>query len=157
MSQPDGRLIDAVRNLDKESLSLQGPHENPGRSFIGYAPSGGFATAPDLARFAYALYDGTLLSRPYTDLLFGAKTPGPVPRAYAAYTLPTQIIKGPQWVYGRGGSTGGVGANWNIYPDTGWVGVLLSNRDDTRFLDVLVREANAIAGEPIPTAGSGGG
>lgn len=157
MLQPDGRLIDAVRNLDKESLSLQGPHENPARSYIGYGPSGGFATAPDLVRFAQALYDGTLLSRPYTDVLFGAKLPGPVPSSYATYTMPIQIIRGPQWVFGRGGSTGGVGANWNIYPDTGWVGVLLTNRDDGPFLDILEREANAITGQPIPKPGTGGG
>lgn len=36
---------------------------------------GGFATAPDLVRFAHALSDGTVLDRPYADLLTGAKIP----------------------------------------------------------------------------------
>ena len=53
--------MDAVRNLGKDSLSQQGPGENPGCSFIGYASGNGFATAPDLVRFAHALRDGTLL------------------------------------------------------------------------------------------------
>lgn len=157
MSQPGGGRIDGVRNLDAESLSEQGPRENPGRSFIGYGPSGGFATAPDLVRFANALHDGTLLSRPFTDILFGAKRPGFGSTSYEAYTLPIQVVKGPQWLYGRGGSTGGVGANWNIYPDTGWVGVVLTNRDDTPFVDILNREINAVTGEPIPEGGAGGG
>jgi len=60
MRQPDGSRVDAVRNLDKDSLSQQGPGENPGGSFIGYAAANGFATAPDLVRFAHALSYGTV-------------------------------------------------------------------------------------------------
>ena len=157
MSQPDGSRVDAARNLDADSLSLQGPHENPARSFIGYAAGGGFASAMDLVRFAHALFDGTLLSRPLTDVLFAAGSPGPEPSAYAGYAGPLQIIRGPQWLYGRGGATGGVAANWNIYPDTGWVGVVLSNRDDTPFVEILQQETHAVSGEPIREAGAGGG
>lgn len=157
MSQPDGSRVDAARNLGTDSLSPQGPHENPARSFVGYAGSGGFASALDLVRFAQALYDGRLLSRPLTHVLFSAIAPGPEPSAYTAYAGPIQIIKGPQWLYGRGGSTGGVGANWNVYPDTGWVGVVLTNRDDVPFVDILQKETHAISGEPIRQGGGGGG
>src|SRR6266487_5839528 len=50
-----------VRNLDKGSVDPNTPGRNPGRGFIGYASGDGFATAPDLVRFAEALRDGTVL------------------------------------------------------------------------------------------------
>ncbi|CAL9492421.1 hypothetical protein SUDANB145_03249 [Streptomyces sp. enrichment culture] len=62
-----------------------------------------------------------------------------------AYTMPVKIING-QWVVGRGGATGGSAANWNVYPDTGWVGVVLSNCDDVPMRDILDRETQAVTG-----------
>jgi CubicO group peptidase (beta-lactamase class C family) len=156
MRQPDGSRIDAVRNLDKDSMSQQGPGENPGRSFIGKV----FATAPDLARFAEALSDGTVLVRPYADLYTGAKLPGPAEAArpsFRAYSGPLHLINGRQWQFGRGGSTGGVSANWNVYPDTGWVGVVLSNYDEIPLQEILGRQDQAITGQPVDPGEGGGG
>jgi CubicO group peptidase (beta-lactamase class C family) len=152
MRQPDGSRIDAVRNLDKDSLSQQGPGENPGRSFIGDV----FVTAPDLVRFAEALRDGTLLDRPYADLYTGAKLPGREPTSFRAYSGPIHLIDGRQWEFGRGGGSGGVSANWNVYPDTGWVGVVLSNYDDIP-MEVIDLQTQAITGQPVNPPGSGGG
>jgi len=154
MLQADGSLVDAVRNLDKGSLDPNIEGRNPGRSFIGYASGDGFATAPDLVRFAEALRDGTVLDRPYADLFAGAKLPGPDPTSYGAYTMPVSIING-QWVIGRGGGGGGIGANWNIYRDTGWVGVILSNCDGVPLLDICLREAEAVTGAPVNPPGGG--
>jgi CubicO group peptidase (beta-lactamase class C family) len=154
MVQADGSRVDAVRNLDKGSVSPPIQGRNPGRSFIGYASGDGFATAPDLARFAEALSDGTLLDRPYADLFAGAKLPGPAPTSFAAYTMPVAIIGG-QWVIGRGGGAGGIGANWDIYPDTGWVGVVLSNYDDIPLLEILQQEVQAVTGQPVDPGGGG--
>lgn len=155
MLQADGSRVDAVRNLDKDSLSQQGSGENPGRSFIGYASGNGFATAPDLVRFAEALRDGTVLDRPFAELFAGAKLPGPEPTSFEAYTMPVAIING-QWVIGRGGGTGGSGANWDIYPDTGWVGVVLSNYDDIPLQEICLRELEAVTGQPVDPPGGGG-
>ncbi|WP_420119647.1 serine hydrolase domain-containing protein [Micromonospora sp.] len=155
LRQADGSLIDAVRNLDRGSLDPNIPGRNPGRAFIGYASGDGFATAPDLVRFAEALRDGTVLDRPYTDLFAGAKLPGPVPTAYEGYTMPVSIVNG-QWVIGRGGGAGGIGANWSIYPDTGWVGVILANTDGVPMLDICLREAEAVTGAPVGPPGGGG-
>jgi hypothetical protein len=156
MRQPDGSRIDAVRNLDKDSMSQQGPGENPGRSFIGKV----FATAPDLARFAEALSDGTVLDPPYADLYTGAKLPGPAEAArpsFRAYSGPLHLINGRQWQFGRGGSTGGVSANWNVYPDTGWVGIVLSNYDEIPLQEILGRQDQAITGQPVDPGEGGGG
>jgi CubicO group peptidase (beta-lactamase class C family) len=159
MLLPDGSEVDGVRNLDKDSMSLQGPGENPGRAFVGKA----FATAPDLLRFAEGLYDGTVLDRPFADLFAGAKMPhwrakdgGPPPAypSFDAYSMPVAIING-QWVIGRGGASGGVGANWNIYPDTGWVGVVLCNDDHTPLYEIVLKEVEVITGAPVDPGGGG--
>jgi CubicO group peptidase (beta-lactamase class C family) len=156
MLQADGSRVDAVRNLDKGSLNPAIPGKNPGRAFIGYAADDGFATAPDLVRwFAHALRDGTVLDRPFADLLTGAKIPkgaggdgGPAPAhlSFIGYTMPVKIIDG-QWLTGRGGGTGGSTTNWNIYPDTGWVGVVLSNYDDVPIQEICQQELQAITGQ----------
>jgi CubicO group peptidase (beta-lactamase class C family) len=159
MRQADGSRVDAVRNLDKGSLGPQAPNRNPGRSFVGYSSGEGFATAPDLVRFAEALSDGTLLDRPYADLFAGAKLPSPAgPTSFHAYSGPVHIINGRQWTFSRGGGAGGVSVNWNVYPDTGWVGVVLSNYDDLQELgEILAQEQQAITGQPVDPPGSGGG
>jgi CubicO group peptidase (beta-lactamase class C family) len=151
MRQPDGSRVDAIHNLDKDSLSQQGPGENPGRSFVGNV----FATAPDLVRFAEALRDGTLLNRPYADLYTGANRPGRTPTSFLAHSGVLHIIDRRQWVSGRGGGSGGVSANWNVYLDTDWVGVVLSNYDDLpEFTEILGQEQRAITGQPVdPPAG----
>jgi CubicO group peptidase (beta-lactamase class C family) len=101
--QADGSRVDGVRNLDKSSPNPQQPGLNPGRSFIGYAGDGGFATAPDLVGFAQALRNGTVLDRPFAELFTGAKVPqgmgqdgGPAPAhtSFMAYGIPTKIING---------------------------------------------------------------
>jgi CubicO group peptidase (beta-lactamase class C family) len=157
MRQADGSRVDAVRNLDKGSLGPQAPDRNPGRSFIGHASGEGFATAPDLVRFAEALADGTLLDRPYADLFAGAKLPSPGgPTSFHAYSGPVHIINGRQWTFSRGGGGGGISANWNVYPDTGWVGVVFSNYDDLQeFGDILQKEQEAITGQPVDPPGGG--
>jgi CubicO group peptidase (beta-lactamase class C family) len=154
MLQADGSLVDAVRNLDKSSLDPNTAGRNPGRAFIGHASGDGFATAPDLLRFAEALRDGTVLDRPYAELLAGAKLPGPEPTSFDGYTMPVSIVNG-QWVFSRGGGAPGIGADWSIYPETGWVGVVLSNDDNVPLLDILLKEAEAITGAPVNPPGGG--
>ncbi|WP_231921313.1 serine hydrolase domain-containing protein [Micromonospora auratinigra] len=154
LRQADGSPVDAVRNLDIGSVDPNIRGRNPARGFIGYASGDAFATAPDLVRFAEALRDGTVLRRPYADLFTGAKLPGPEPTSFDGYTMPVSVTNG-QWVIGRGGSGGGGGADWSIYPDTGWVGVVLSNDDNAPLLDILLREQAAITGAPIDPPGGG--
>jgi CubicO group peptidase (beta-lactamase class C family) len=93
MQQADGSRVDAVRNLDKGSANPFILGKNPARNFIDGAGDGGFATAPDLVRFARALHDGTLLDRPHADLLTGAKYPNFKPKAGQA-PLPPDAPQG---------------------------------------------------------------
>jgi CubicO group peptidase (beta-lactamase class C family) len=152
MTQADGSQVDAVRNLDKGSPYPYELGKNPGRAFIDYD---GFATAPDLVRFAHALYDGTVLDRPYGEVLTAAKIPhGPQPESgrsasaetsYGAYLMAVAIVNG-QWVFGRAGVNPGSVASWNIYPHTDWVGVVLGNSDDVPFQEILDQEIKAVTG-----------
>jgi CubicO group peptidase (beta-lactamase class C family) len=153
MTLADGSQVDAVRNLDKGSPYPYELGKNPGRSFIDAPGDGGFATAPDLVRFAHALGDGTVLDRPYAELLTGAKIPHGA-GSFGAYAMPVHIVNG-QWVFGRAGANPGCGANWNIYPYTGWVGVILSNCDGAQLAEILNREVQAVTGGS--PGGSGGG
>jgi CubicO group peptidase (beta-lactamase class C family) len=161
MTLADGSRVDAIRNLDQSSPSPETPGENPGRNFIDAPGNGGFITGPDLARFAHALGDGTVLDQPYADLLTGAKfpvgggQPAPAYPSFAAYDIPVKIIKG-QWVFGRAGADPGISANWNIYPNTGWTGVILSNYDNLPLAEMNQQEIQAVTGQPAPS-GVGGG
>ncbi|PRX97937.1 serine hydrolase domain-containing protein [Allonocardiopsis opalescens] len=149
MRQADGSRVDAVRNLDKGSVNPPIAGRNPARAFIGNASGDGFATAPDLVRFAHALRDGTLLDRPFAELLTGAKLPGSTRTSFRAYTGPLHLVNGRQWEFGRGGSTAGSAANWSVYPDTGWVGVVLSNYDDIPLPEILQQQEQAITGQAV--------
>ncbi|MFF3667078.1 serine hydrolase domain-containing protein [Microtetraspora malaysiensis] len=154
MKVADGSVVDAVRNLDQGSPYPYVLGKNPGRSFIDAPGDGGFATAPDLVRFAHALGDGTVLDRPWADVLTGAKIPHGS-ASFGAYGIPVSIVNG-QWVFGRAGGNPGVGANWSIYPYTGWVGVILSNRDSdgVSLQEIIGRQTQAITGA---SPGDGGG
>ena len=153
MTLADGSVVDAVRHLDKSSPRPEVLGKNPGRGFIDAPGDGGFATAPDLVRFARALGDGTLLDRPWADVLTAAQIPQG-PASFGAYLCPVSIANG-QWVFERAGGNPGVGANWDIYPDTGWVGVILSNSDTAPLVEMIGRETQAITGA-APSGGSGG-
>ncbi|MES9538151.1 serine hydrolase [Actinomadura sp. NPDC000600] len=155
MKVADGSVVDALRNLDKGSPNPYVLGKNPGRAFIDAPGDGGFATAPDLARFAHALGDGTVLDRPWADVLTAPKIPHG-PASFGAYGIPISIVNG-QWMYQRAGGNPGVGANWSIYPYTGWVGVILTNRDSDggSLVDIMGQEMKAITGAE-PGDGSGG-
>ncbi|MEU7752548.1 serine hydrolase domain-containing protein [Micromonospora sp. NPDC049171] len=153
MMLADGSRVDAVRNLDKSSPYLAG--KNPGRAFIDAPGDGGFATAPDLVRFAHALGDGTVLNRPWADLLTAAKIPHG-PASFGSYTIPVRIVNG-QWMFARAGGNPGVGASWSIYPYTGWVGVILSNSDGAPLQEMSQREMRAVTGGSPDGGGPGGG
>jgi CubicO group peptidase (beta-lactamase class C family) len=154
MTLAGGSDVDALTNLDKGSGRQEILGWNPGRAFIDAPGDGGFATAPDLVRFARGLADGTLLDRPWADVLTAANLPlGP--GTFETYLSSVSIV-GSQLMYERAGGNPGVGANWDIYPYTGWVGVILSNIDGTPLEEMIGREMQAITGLAPGDGGSGG-
>lgn len=151
MKQADGSRVDAVRNLDKGSPHPGMAGMNNARNFV---PDGGFVTAPDMVRFAEALYDGTVLDPPWADVYTSVKAPNfRGSPGFATYGPTAHIVEG-QWELGRGGLHPGSSTYYSIYPDSGWIGVILSNYDDIPLQEITGRQTQAITGA---APGDGGG
>lgn len=155
MKVAGGRVVDALRHLDQGSPEEYVLGKNPGRIFVDAPGDGGFATAPDLVRFARGLSDGTLLDRAWADVFTAPELPHG-PASFGAYGTVVDILSGQAAVQRAGGNPG-VGANWTVYPHTGWVGVILANRDadGVSLHDLVSRETQAVTGV-APSGGEGG-
>ncbi|WP_433509200.1 serine hydrolase domain-containing protein [Nonomuraea sp. CA-143628] len=153
MKQTDGGWVDAVRNLDKDSPSPGLAGKNNARNFV---PDGGFVTAPDLIRFAEALYDGTVLDPAWADVFTSVKAPNfRGSPGFSTYGPTAHIVEG-QWELARSGVHPGSSTHWSIYPDAGWVGVVLSNYDDIPLQEITGQQTRAVIGAS-PGDGGGGG
>ncbi|MFG1858621.1 serine hydrolase domain-containing protein [Actinomadura geliboluensis] len=151
MRQADGSRVDAVRNLDKGSPHPGMAGMNNARNFV---PDGGFVTAPDMVRFAEALYNGTVLDPRWADVYTSVKAPNfRGSPGFATYGPTAHIVEG-QWELGRGGPHPGSSTYYSIYPDSGWVGVILGNYDDIPLQEITGRQTQAITGA---APGDGGG
>jgi CubicO group peptidase (beta-lactamase class C family) len=92
-------------------------------------PSGGaYSTLGDLRRFAEALLDHKLLSPEMTAATIDGKVPMSSGDAKVAYGFTDGTINGVR-IVGHGAGAPGVGAAIDIYPDLGYVVVLLTNYD----------------------------
>jgi len=88
---------------------------------------GGFSTVEDLLRFDVALRSGKLLSRASVEQLW---TPTPQSQSQGGYGLGFGIQQTPAGkVVGHGGGFPGISAKLDMYLDSGWTVVVLSNYD----------------------------
>jgi CubicO group peptidase (beta-lactamase class C family) len=93
-------------------------------------PSGGaYSTVGDLLRFSEALLDHELLSPELTATVITGKVPMSSGSAKVAYGFLDGTTSGVR-IVGHGGGAPGVGAALDIYPDLGYVVVILANQDD---------------------------
>ncbi|TMR38524.1 beta-lactamase family protein [Actinomadura geliboluensis] len=151
MRQADGSRVDAVRNLDRGSPHPGMAGMNNARNFV---PDGGFVTAPDMVRFTEALYDGTVLDPRWADVYTSVKAPNfRGSPGFTTYGPTAHIVEG-QWELGRGGPHPGSSTYYSLYPDSGWVGVILGNYDDIPLQEITGRQTQAITGA---APGDGGG
>ncbi|MEV4363328.1 serine hydrolase domain-containing protein [Nonomuraea sp. NPDC049625] len=157
MYQKDGTRVDAVRNLDKGSVyGDAGQGSNSARGWMGTGGGNGFATAPDLVRFAIALQGGKLTARPYTELYVNGKisakplkpdTSGNSLRGetFQAYG-PVAATYNNQRIITHGGGAGGISTSWSIYLDMDWTAVILSNYDLQSIEPIIDLERRLITG-----------
>ncbi|WP_020667619.1 serine hydrolase domain-containing protein [Amycolatopsis nigrescens] len=104
--------------------------------FCGGPADGVYSTAADLLRFAGALRDGRLLSRPFVELATSGKVAlsssdspaDPSPNRFYGYGHRV-VITGGQHVFGHSGRGAGVATNIDSFPDLDWDAVLLANYD----------------------------
>jgi CubicO group peptidase (beta-lactamase class C family) len=100
---------------------------------------GGFSTAPDLFQFARALQTGVLLSEESLELLW-------TDHFDAGYGYGFGLREGPAGkVVGHGGGFTGINANLDIFLDSGYIAVVMTNYDgagspvDAKIAEVLGR------------------
>jgi CubicO group peptidase (beta-lactamase class C family) len=95
-------------------------------------PSGGASsTVSDLLRFAQALLQHKLLSPELTNTVITGKVPAPRPGLADdkyAYGFADSKLNGVR-IVGHNGGAPGVGAQLDIYPDLGYIVVILTNYD----------------------------
>nr|WP_240981709.1 MULTISPECIES: beta-lactamase family protein [unclassified Streptomyces] len=143
--QPRGRGPPSGRG---QPTPLRAGQDPGGRAFIDAPGDGGFATARDLVRFARAPGEGTVLHRNHAELFTGPEIPlaaeggglaarrnVPVDASFGTYPMPVGLVSG-QRLWSRAGADPGVGAGWSIRPDTGWIGVIFTNRDGAPLGDM---------------------
>jgi CubicO group peptidase (beta-lactamase class C family) len=112
------------------------------RLFVGTPAGDAFSTCADMARFVNSLQGGRLLNPTFTGIMLGGKVPtvpsGPPPGQPAPPTGPrvgfqcygpVSMLVNNQWVTGHSGGNAGTSTDVQMYPDSGWVSVILSNYD----------------------------
>ena len=107
---------------------------------------GGFATADDLVRFADALTSAHLLSRPTTERV----THGYVPADYGGregYGFETRTLNRVR-ILGHQGAAPGVSNQVDVYPDLGYVLVVLANTDANGTQEIATRVRAIITASP---------
>lgn len=110
-TQPNGQRVDVSAN----------------EPFVGTPSGDACASAPDLVAFGHALIGARLLNPAYTALMTSAKVPSPA-GPFQAYGILNAIVDN-KVVLLHGGASPGESTNISIYPDLGWVAVILCNYD----------------------------
>jgi CubicO group peptidase (beta-lactamase class C family) len=117
--------------------------------FIGGPDGGGWSTAPDMLRFASALWEGRLLDPSFTGIATSAKAPLPASVAdsdadadFYCYGLGETVLNHQRIVWHNGGGPG-ISTDLDTYPDLGWVAIRLENYDTASSsspIDALIRD-----------------
>ncbi len=96
--------------------------------YRGTSAGGGYSTVEDFFRFAAALSDHKLLNAKYTDMLTTGKVETPRGDKYA-FGFMDDDLGTPLHHFGHGGGAPGMNGDFQIFPQSGYVIVVLSNLD----------------------------
>lgn len=113
--------------------------------FRGTSAGGGYSTVEDFFRFATALTSHKLLDSHYTDLLTTGKVATPRGDKYA-FGFMDDDAGTPLRHFGHGGGAPGMNGELQIFPQTGYIVVVLSNLDPpaaTRVSDFIINRLPA--------------
>jgi CubicO group peptidase (beta-lactamase class C family) len=157
MTSSDFMERDAVNKNVANSYTRQNRYQpnNPAYSttyFIapvkGSSAGGAYVTAKDLLSFSVSLMNNKLLNKQYTDIVISGKAPydRPERRKKYAYGFAEQFVNDERIVFHDGGANG-ISTQMDIYPESGYTVIVLSNYDApsaflvTRYLrEVLTRK-----------------
>jgi len=104
----------------------------PGFPYVGGPFTGAYCTARDLLRFATALHGGKLLNPAFTHLGTTGKqavSPVDLPQGQFYGYGQVEAISGPHRIVGHSGGGPGRANNLDVFPDAGWVAIVLGNYD----------------------------
>ncbi|WUI02550.1 beta-lactamase family protein [Spirillospora sp. NBC_00431] len=110
--------------------------------YIGAPAGGAYSTTADIGRFAGALLGYRLLDSAHTALVTGGKVP--VRGGHYGYGFVDHTLDGTRW-FGHSGGTGGINGDLRIYPESGYVIVVLANLDPP-----AATAMTAFAGDRLP-------
>lgn len=106
------------------------------RPLKGSPAGGGYSTVEDLLRFSVALRDHKLLSQKYTEIITTGKVEmGTSGRKYG-YGFGEEVSNGGR-IFGHNGGGPGIGAHFDILPESGYVAVILGNYDPPATMAVV--------------------
>ncbi|HTU66169.1 MAG TPA: serine hydrolase domain-containing protein [Steroidobacteraceae bacterium] len=104
--------------------------------FRGTSAGGGYTTVGDLSKFAQALLGGKLLDARHTELLTAGKVDTPMPGLRYGYGFEDMHLRNGLHRIGHGGGAPGMNAAFSIFPETGHVSIVLSNRDPPSAMEI---------------------
>ncbi|GEM_PF-120954 len=110
----------------------------------GGSAGGGYSTAEDLLKFDIALRNNKLLNPDYTKLVLAGKVQRDETTKYA-YGFEEKLVKG-QRVVGHGGGFPGASTQLEMYLDTGYTVVVLTNADTLGMVAVAIKAQEMLAG-----------
>jgi len=121
----DGKPLEEVRDNTNTREVRGGP------------AGGGYSTVGDLVKFHTALRSYKLLNEEYTKLVTTGKVEAGGPMGRYAYGLSDKIFNGKH-IVGHNGGSGGIAANFEMYPELGYTSVMLMNTDPPAMMPVIM-------------------
>ncbi|MGW6198448.1 serine hydrolase domain-containing protein [Kribbella sp. NPDC055110] len=131
----------------------------PDFGYVVSTPAGdAFSTCADLDRFGRFLWQERIVDHGQTALMLSGKVlpampPGPPPGGSAGPLAtfqcygPTGSLIGGQWTFGHGGgNSSGVSTSIDIYPESDWTVVVLSNYPNVTIQSISYTARNLITG-----------
>ncbi|MGE5625253.1 MAG: serine hydrolase [Bacillota bacterium] len=116
----------------------------------GSSAGGGYSTVEDMLHFAEALQSGKLLNKQYTEMALTATVATPIPGSKYGFGMGESRVNGVR-IVGHNGGAPGVQGVLDIYPDLGYVVVILANYDDA-MTSVDERLRYELTGQCLPEA-----
>ncbi|MFL6276897.1 MAG: serine hydrolase domain-containing protein [Blastocatellia bacterium] len=138
MTEDTPNLAMGYTNLGPDDRPASGPRRpnTETRPNRGGPAGGGYSTVEDLLRFATALQEHKLLSAKMTELITTGKV-SMGPGKYG-YGFGDMQVNGQRFI-GHNGGAPGIGSDLSIFPELGYVAVVMTNYDPPLMMPVARR------------------
>ena len=120
------------------------------RPLKGSSAGGGYSTVGDLLKFVVALQNHQLLSKKFTEIVTAGKIEVGGMIGKYAYGFGDKVFNGKH-IVGHNGGSPGIAANLDIFPELGYICIILSNYDPPSMMPVImkIRELIPAGSSPV--------